>query len=282
MSTLEHAVAVDLTGQAALVTGGGRGLGRAFAVALGKAGAKVAVTARTAGEVRETVDMVERDGGQAIGIPGDVSEPSAVTEIVKTAESKLGPLEILVNNAGVTGPVGYNWNVNSEEWWRTFEVNMKGPFLCARAVLPGMLGRRRGRIVNISSGAAFNSLPQMAVYCATKAALTHWTNCLARETQAQGVVVFAYAPGFVRTPATEYLTGSAEVPNETGEFFRAVLNEGRDTPIGRSAQMLLFLASGRADALSGRFIHAKDDEEGLVRRAGEIRRDNLHVLTVRT
>jgi NAD(P)-dependent dehydrogenase (short-subunit alcohol dehydrogenase family) len=273
---------VDLTGQAALVTGGGRGLGRAFALALAKAGAKVAVTARTAAEVRETVEMVERDGGQAVGIPGDVADPGAVTEIVKTVESKLGPLEILVNNAGVLGPVGYNWNVNSEDWWRTFEVNMRGPFLCARAVLPGMLARRRGRIVNISSGAAFNSFPQMAVYCATKAALTHWTNCLARETQAQRVVVFAYAPGFVRTPATEYLTGSADVPNETGDYFRAFLNERRDTPIARSAQLLLFLVSGRADALSGRFIHAKDDEEALVRRANEIRRDNLHVLAVRT
>ena len=107
---------MDLTGQAALVTGGGRGLGRAFALALAKAGAKVAVTARTTAEVRETVEMVERDGGQAVGIPGDVSEPGAVTEIVKTAESELGPLEILVNNAGVMGPVGYNWNVNSEDF----------------------------------------------------------------------------------------------------------------------------------------------------------------------
>jgi len=281
LSTLDRAVLVDLTGQAALVTGGGRGLGRAFALALAKAGAKVAVTARTAAEVRETAEMVERDGGQAVGIPRDVSEPGAATEIVKTAESKLGPLEILVNNAGVMGPVSYNWNVNSEDWWRTFEVNMRGPFLCARAVLPGMLARRRGRIVNISSGAAFNSFPQMAAYCATKAALTHWTNCLARETQAQGVVVFAYAPGFVRTPGTEYLTGSADVPNETGDYFRAFLNERRDTPIARSAQLLLFLVSGRADALSGRFIHATDDEEALVRRADEILRDNLHVLAVR-
>jgi 3-oxoacyl-[acyl-carrier protein] reductase len=145
-----------------------------------------------------------------------------------------------------------------------------------------MLARRRGRIVNISSGAAFNRLPQTAVYCATKAALTQWTNCLARETQAQGVLVLAFAPGFVRTPTTEHLTGSSEVPKETGDFFRAFLNEERDTLIARSTQMLLFLVSGRADALSGRFIHAKDDDGALMRRADEIRRDNLHVLAVRT
>jgi NAD(P)-dependent dehydrogenase (short-subunit alcohol dehydrogenase family) len=277
-----HRGTVDLSGQVALVTGGGRGLGRAFAVGLAEAGAKIAVTARTDTEVAETVEMVTRAGGQALGIPGDVCAPDGVVDIVKIVESKLGPLDILVNNAGVTGPVGYDWNVDAEGWWRTFEVNVRGAFLCARAVLPGMLARRQGRIINISSGAAFNRLPQMAVYCASKAALTQWTLCLARETQGKGVVVLAFAPGFVRTRATEYLTASPEVPKETRDFFRAFLDEGRDTPIARSTQVLLFLVSGRADALSGRFIHAKDDEEALVRRMDEIRRDNLHVLTVRT
>ena len=273
---------VDLGGQVALVTGGGRGLGRAFALGLGKAGARVAVTARTAVELAETVEMIERAGGRALAIPGDVAESGAAAHAVNTAESRLGPLDILVNNAGVMGPVGYDWNVDPEDWWRTFEVNMRGPFLCARAVLPGMLARRRGRLINISSGAAFNRLPQMAVYSATKAALTQWTNCLAREVQGQGVVILAFSPGFVRTPMTEHLTGSSEVPKETGDHFRAFLNERRDTPIARSVEMLLFLVSGRADSLSGRFIHVKDDEEALVRRTQEVLRDNLHVLALRT
>ena len=155
---------VDLAGQVALVTGGGRGLGRAFALGLAKAGASVAVTARTAVPLAETVEIIERAGGRALAIPGDVAESGAAAHVVSTAESRLGPLDILVNNAGVMGPVGYDWNVDPEDWWRTFEVNMRGPFLCARAVLPGMLARRRGRLVNISSGAAFNRLPQMAVY----------------------------------------------------------------------------------------------------------------------
>ena len=273
---------VDLTGQVALVTGGGRGLGRAFALALAKAGARVAVAARTPTALSETVELIERAGGRAMAIPGDMAEPDAVARVVGTAESQFGSVDILVNNAGVMGPVGYDWNVDPGSWWRTFEINMRGPFLCTRAVLAGMLTRRRGRIVNISSGAAFNRLPQMAVYCATKAALTQWTHCLAREIQGHGVIVLAFAPGFVRTPMTEELTGSSDVPKETGDFFRAFLNEGRDTPIARSVQMLLFLVSGRADALSGRFIHAKDNEETLVSRAEEIRRDKLHVLTVRT
>jgi NAD(P)-dependent dehydrogenase (short-subunit alcohol dehydrogenase family) len=272
---------VDLTGQVALVTGGGRGLGRAFAIALAKAGAHVAVTARTAEPLAETVAMVERAGGRALAIPGDVSAPDAVAHVVRTAESQLGMVDILVNNAGAVGPLGYDWAVDLEDWWRTFEINVRGPFLCARAVLPGMVKRQRGRIVNISTGAGFGRLPQMDAYCATKAALTQWTKCLAADIQAHGVTVFAFHPGMVRTSMLDALT-SPDVPNAVQAFFSSLLSQGRDVPIERSAQMLLFLVSGRADALSGRFIRAQDNEEELVRRAEEIRRDDLHVVTLRT
>jgi NAD(P)-dependent dehydrogenase (short-subunit alcohol dehydrogenase family) len=272
---------VDLTGQVALVTGGGRGLGRAFAIALAKAGAHVAVTARTAEPLAETVEMVERAGGRALAIPGDVSAPDAVAHVVRTAESQLGMVDILVNNAGAVGPLGYDWEVDLEDWWRTFEINVRGPFLYARAVLPGMVKRQRGRIVNISTGAGFGRLPQMDAYCATKAALTQWTKCLAADIQAHGVTVFAFHPGFVRTSMVDYLT-SSDVPNAVQAYFNSLLSQGRDVPIERSAQMLLFLVSGRADALSGRFIRAQDNEEELVRRAEEIRRDDLHVVTLRT
>jgi NAD(P)-dependent dehydrogenase (short-subunit alcohol dehydrogenase family) len=254
---------IDLTGQVALVTGGGRGLGRAFALALARAGARVAVTARTAAPLAETVEMVERAGGRALAVPGDVSAPEAVAHVVRTAESQLGAVDILVNNAGAVGTLGYDWEVDPEEWWRTFEINVRGPFLYARAVLPRMVDRRRGRIVNVSTGAGFNRLPQMDAYCATKAALTQWTRCLAADIQADHLI-------------------SASVPNAVQAFFHSALSQGRDTPIERSAQMLLFLVSGRADALSGRFIRAQDDEEELVRRAEEIRRDDLHVVTLRT
>ena len=272
---------VDLTGQVALVTGGGRGLGRAFAIALAKAGAHVAVTARTAEPLAQTVEIVERAGGRALAIPGDVSAPDAVAHVVRTAESQLGTVDILVNNAGAMGPLGYDWEVDLEDWWRTFEINVRGPFLYARAVLPGMVKRQRGRIVNISTGAGFGRLPQMDAYCATKAALTQWTKCLAADIQAHGVVVFALHPGFVRTPMVDYLI-SPDVPNAVQAWFNSALSQGRDVPIERSAQMLLFLVSGRADALSGRFIRAQDNEEELVRRVEEIRRDDLHVVTLRT
>jgi NAD(P)-dependent dehydrogenase (short-subunit alcohol dehydrogenase family) len=284
MSTAPRATPVDLTDQVALVTGGGRGLGHAFALALAAAGAKVAVMARTAAQLEATVQLIERAGGCALAIPGDVSVPAAVAHVVTTTEQQLGPVDLLVNNAGWYGPgsLGYTWEVDPEAWWHTFEINLRGPFLCARAVLPGMLQRHRGRIINVSSGTAVTADPLWEALCASKAALTHWTRCLALGTQAHGITVFAFAPGTVRTSSTEYLVTSPDVPPALAERFRTRFSRGEDTPIERSAQMLLFLASGRADALSGRYIHVRDNEEELVRRAAEIQREDLHILTLRT
>jgi NAD(P)-dependent dehydrogenase (short-subunit alcohol dehydrogenase family) len=271
----------DLTGQVALVTGGGDGLGRAFALALARAGARVAVTARRAAPLTETAELVRRSGGRALAIPGDVTASDAVTRVVTAAESQLGPIDILVNSAGAVGPLGYDWRVDPEDWWRAFEVNVLGSFRCAREVLAGMVTRKRGRIVNVSSGAGFNRLPQMSAYCATKAAVTQWTKILAEDTRAHGIAVFAFHPGVVRTPMLAGLTESPDVPKEVGDRFRALVTQGRDTPIERCAQMLLFLVSGRADALSGRFIRAQDSEEELVRRAEEIQRDDLYTVSLR-
>jgi NAD(P)-dependent dehydrogenase (short-subunit alcohol dehydrogenase family) len=272
---------VDLTGQVALVTGGGGGLGRAFALALARAGARVAVTARTAALLAETAELVERGGGRALAIPGDVTAPDAVARIVTTPESQLGPIDILVNSAGIVGPLGYDWLADPDDWWRTFEVNVLGSYLCVRQVLAGMVSRKWGRIVNVSSGAGFNRLPQMGAYCATKAAVTQWTKILAEDTRAHGIAVFAFHPGAVRTSMLANLTESPDVPREVGDRFRALVSQGGDTPIERCAEMLLFLVSGQADALSGRFIRAQDNEDELVRRAEEIQRNDLHTVTLR-
>jgi NAD(P)-dependent dehydrogenase (short-subunit alcohol dehydrogenase family) len=274
---------VDLTGQVALVTGGGDGLGRAFAQALARAGARVAVTGRRAGPLTATAELIEGSGGRALAIPGDVTAPEAVAKVVRTAESQLGPIDILVNNAGALGPLGYDWQVDPQDWWRTFEVNVLGAFRCAQEVLAGMAERKRGRIVNISSGAGFGRLPQMSAYSATKAALTQWTKTLAADTRAHRIAVFAFHPGMVRTSMLVHLTTSSDVPTDVRDRFHTLLSQGRETPIERSVQMLLFLVSGRADALSGRFIRATDDDETLlVQRSEEIQRNDLHTVTLRT
>jgi NAD(P)-dependent dehydrogenase (short-subunit alcohol dehydrogenase family) len=277
-----HDSQIDLAGQVALVTGAGGGLGRAFALALARAGALVALTARTAESLAETAELIERGGGRALAIPGDVTAPHDVSTVVRTGESQLGSIDILVNNAGVMGPVGYDWRVEPEDWWHAFEVNVLGTFRCAREVLAGMVARRRGRTVNISSGAAFGRFPGMSAYCATKAAVAQWTKILAEDTRAHGISVFAFHPGFVRTSMVMSLIESPDLPKEFGDMFRSMLDQGRDTPIERCTQMLLFLVSGRADALSGRFICTQDNEDELTRRAEEIQRNDLHTVTLRT
>jgi 3-oxoacyl-[acyl-carrier protein] reductase len=269
--------AVDLTGQVALVTGGGDGLGRAFALALAKAGTVVAVTGRRAEPLAETVAMIERSGGLALAIPTDVTTATEVTRAVHTVEANVGPIDILVNNAGIVGPVDVDWRADPDDWWRTFEVNVLGSFRCVREVLPGMIARKRGRIVNVSSMAAFTPNPCMAAYSASKAAVTQWTKRLAAETRAHGVAVFAFNPGMARTPMFANLLESPVV----GPMFQGFLDQGRDTPIERVAEWLVFLVSGRADALSGRFIGVQDNEDDLLRRAEEIQRNDLHAVTLR-
>jgi NAD(P)-dependent dehydrogenase (short-subunit alcohol dehydrogenase family) len=270
-----------LAGRVALVTGGGRGIGRAVACGLAAAGAAVAVTARTVAELDETVRLITVAGGRAAAFPADVTDPDAVTALAAAATAALGPLDLLVNNAGVMAPQGADWEVDPAAWWRTLEVNLRGPFLCARAVLPAMLARRRGRVINVSSGAAHTAYPYASAYGASKAALTHLTECLAAAAAPAGVAIFAYNPGFVRTAMSEYLATAPEVQRWADGRFQRIFDAGRDTPIAQAVAGLLFLASGQADGLSGRHLSALDDLVELAARAEEIRRDDAYVLRLR-
>jgi NAD(P)-dependent dehydrogenase (short-subunit alcohol dehydrogenase family) len=267
-----------LDGQVALVTGGSRGLGRAFARALAAAGAAVAVAARSAGGVRETARQIQEQGGQAAAYELDVTDPAAVEQVVAAIERELGPVDLLVNNAGVMAPIGPDWLVGGAEWWKTFETNVLGAFLCAQAVLPGMIARGQGRIINISSGAAGGASGYASAYNASKAALTNWSENLAQTTQAHGISVFAYAPGFVRSEMSEYLAYSPAVQQWFGDSFRKIFDEGHDTPLALTVAVFMLLACGQADALSGRHIADTDVPEQLLRHIEQIRQDNLYVL----
>jgi NAD(P)-dependent dehydrogenase (short-subunit alcohol dehydrogenase family) len=141
----------NLAEQVALVTGGGRGIGQAIAERLAAAGARVAVTARSVAELDETVSAINARGGHARALPADVTDQAAVDSVVNDVEQTLGPISVLVNNAGVLGPVGLIWEVDPEEWWRCIEINLRGAFLYARAVVPRMIERQRGRIVSVAS-----------------------------------------------------------------------------------------------------------------------------------
>ena len=276
------AEAADLTGQTALVTGGSRGLGRGFALALSAAGAKVAVTGTSASALEEATALIEGAGGVALAIAADVADEGAAAETVASVERALGPIDLLVNNAGVIGPLTATEDADPAQWWRTLEVNLRGPYLYARAVLSGMVQRRRGRIVNLSSLAGVFAVPYAGAYCASKAALSHWTHSLALELEGTGVTAFAYAPGLVRTGMTEYTATSPEVRKELREYFSGAFAGGCDTPMEQAVERFMALASGRADTLSGHHISVTDDLDALLGDAARIKEQRLYTLGLRS
>ena len=246
----------ELTGKVALVTGGGRGIGANVARELTAAGMRVVVAART----REQVDRVaEEIGGLALTV--DISDARSVAAMVETTERELGPIDVLVNNAGLTNrssvPI---WEEDPADWWTVFEVNVLGTYLCCRAVLKGMAERGAGRIDIVGSGAGYlaaGATPRnvsATAYGSSKAAVNRFGETLAAEVGQYGVSVFTISPGLVRTALTEELGDNAPW-----------------TPPELAPQLIRVLASGRADALSGRYFHAEhDDIEDLIARADEV------------
>ena len=264
--------------QVALVTGGGRGLGRALAHALAAEGAAVSVMARTRSEVEETVKSIKDLGGRAVSVAGDVSNTDDVEKIVSITEEQLGPVDLLVNNAGVGGEVKSDWETDPEEWWQTLKINLRGPYLCIRRILPGMVERGKGKVINISSGAVQGHFPYLGPYTISKTALTQYSNILANQLQGTGISVFAYDPGFLRTHLTEVDGQKPEIHSSLRDMFKAGLEQGLDTPMETTVRKLIFLASGQADALSGRHISVGDNEAELLSRTEEILDKDLYTL----
>lgn len=269
----------DLAGQVGIVTGAARGLGRAFALGLGQAGMSVAITDRRADELKETLQLLQSSGGKGVAIAADVSDAQEVTALVKSAEQKLGPIDLLVNNAAVAGPAGPTWESDPQAWWQCQEVNLRGPFLCCHAILPGMIERKKGRIINVASAAGTVSVPYLSAYVTSKAALIRFTETLAFEVRPHGISVFAMHPGAVQTPMNEELL--AKAGKQWRPWLEYVFQQGQDQTTEPGTNMVLFLASGKADSLSGRLFMVPDDPADLVSRADEIRQKDLYTLRLR-
>lgn len=195
-----------LRDQVALVTGGGTGIGRGVALALAAAGAPVAVIGRREVPLRETVAAIEQAGGVARAFPGDVAAEADVERTVRATEEALGPITILVNNAGIGGG-GAIHNHSVAEWNRIMAVNLRGPFLMARAVLPGMRRRQRGHIVNISSESGLEYYQGSGAYGVSKHALNALGEYVQRENQELGIRVDTICPGMVVTEMSENTPG---------------------------------------------------------------------------
>src|SRR5262249_38142189 len=171
-------------------------------------------------------------------------------------------VDFSVNNAGLGGPIGPTWEVEPAQWWQCLEINLRGPMLCSRAVLPGMIARGCGRIVDVASGAGTFAIPYLGAYVTSKTALIRFTEIVAAEVAELGVKVFAIEPGTVRTAMAEYGLES-EAGRRWMPWFRDIFEQGRDVPPDLAARLVTLLASGRADALSGRFFTVYDDVLGL-------------------
>jgi 3-oxoacyl-[acyl-carrier protein] reductase len=246
----------ELEGQVALVTGGGRGVGANIARELSSAGARIAVSART----REQVEQVAAEIG-GLAVVADVTDRTSVDAMVEQVEGKLGPIDLLVANAGRNVHEQRAWEVEPDDWWNVFEVNVLGVYLSAKAVIPGMLDRGRGRIVITGSGASYLPHSGSSAYSASKAAVWRFGNVLADQLEGR-VPVFVISPGLVRT-----------------EMTKAAPDDAPWTPPELAPRLVRVLASGRADALTGRYLHAEhDDIEDLIRRADEIRERDLNAI----
>lgn len=269
---------IQLSNQVAVVTGGGRGLGQAYALALAALGSTVAVVARTQLEIDETVSLIQGAGGQAMAFTADVGDPRAVEMAMKNIEGRLGTIDLLINNAGIAGPVGPLWQVDPDDWWRTLEVNFRGAFLCARHVLSGMLSRGKGRLINISSDAGGFGIPYISAYGLSKTALIRLTETLAMETAGTGASVFAISPGTVRTPFTEAVLSSES--QKWIPWLAELFEQSLDVSPDPSVRLVLQLASGKFDALSGRFITIDDDLDDLLKSMSQIESESLYTLRV--
>lgn len=264
-------MAGELSGQVALITGGGRGFGKAIAKAFAAAGAVVTVTARSTREIDATVAEIEAAGGKALAVPGDVTNRKDVERVISSAQRRFGPVTLLVNNAGLAGPFGPIGTVDPDAWWASQAVHVRGPFLYMSGVLPEMIQRRAGRIINVASLGGTRTEPNLSAYCVGKATEIRLTEQVAHEVRQYGISAFAIEPGTVYTRMAESTINDPEAQRWLPEMVAVLrrIKEQEDPAAGfaRCARMCLALASGRYDALSGRYLTPEDDLDALVAQA---------------
>ncbi|MGN6464743.1 MAG: SDR family NAD(P)-dependent oxidoreductase [Rhizobiaceae bacterium] len=241
----------DLSSRVALITGGGGGLGSLVARTLASAGARVALLARTEEACERAARSIREDGGEAIAYTGDVTDPEQIGKVVGQVAREMGPIDILVNNAGVTSPKSF-LDLDIETWDRIMDVSAKGAFICTRAVVPSMMERRSGTIINMGSILSERGLGNRSAYCAAKAALANLTRAAAVEFGPYGITVNALGPTVIVTDLNR------ELVRAQPELYQAIIDR---TPLGRLGELddlkgaILFLASPASAFVSGQILH---------------------------
>ena len=266
-----------LDGRVALITGGGRGIGRAIALAYAAEGARLALSARTGTELEETAKLVsELSGTEVITAIADVSVREDVDRAVAGTLEHFGAIDVLVNNAGNIGPVGRVWDTDPEDWARTIAVHLMGVFYGCRAAIPAMLARGSGRIVNMSGVGG----PNMTAYDAAKIAIVNFTENLALELAETPITVNAISPGSIHTRMWEETRDLALAVGDMATYERGVqVTSGEGASIERAALLAVFLGSDDCGSLSGRLIRAFADRfEELPDRVDDIMQSEAYLL----
>ena len=254
---------MKLKGRNAIITGGSQGFGRAIVEIFLREGANVAFCARTSKDVEQTLLELKpklQSGQKLVGQPCDISKPEDVAKLFSIVTAELGPLNVLVNNAGVYGPIGPTDEVDWEEWKRALEINLFGTLLVTRHAMSLMKPQRYGKIINISGGGATNPLPRFSAYAASKAAAVRLTETLAEELREFHIDVNAVAPGALKTRLTEDVLKAG--PDKAGaEFYAKNQKWSKDgaTPPELGANLCVYLASAQSDGITGKLLSAQWD-----------------------
>jgi NAD(P)-dependent dehydrogenase (short-subunit alcohol dehydrogenase family) len=251
-------VPVLLERQVAIVTGAGRGIGRAAAQLLAQAGASVVLAARSNDEVTAAAEEIKQNGGRALAVPTDISDASQVDYLLVLTLRAFGRVDILVNNAAVFQPVGKVWETSPAAWQKNVAVNVIGPYLCIRVVLPHMLERGSGRVINVSSGTAERNLRGTSAYNTSKAALERLSGTLAEEVQETGIVVTILRPGIVDTPMQTQIRQSPPQLLPEVARWQAYRTQGQLRSPDEPAQAILWLASTFAGECNGQLFELDD------------------------
>ena len=247
----------DLAGTAAIVTGASRGLGRAFALDLVAAGANVTITARSAEGLEETAASLPGAESAFEIVAGDVTDPAVAGRAVTRTMERFGSVDVLVNNAG-TMAVGSVADIDLDDWWSVMDVNVRGPLIWTKAVLPWMRAARAGRIINVSSQGAYTQHPYASAYCASKAAVSQLTSCLAAELADDGIIVLAFGPAAL-TGLARSLFETEAMPEQRRQFYETYFTANPDELLRNTLALFGFLVQGGGDHLSGHYVGSRVD-----------------------
>ena len=274
---------MKLSGRNAIITGGNRGFGFEVAKKFVEEGASVAICGRDADQVSYAIDILQKISSSnqtIIGLSLDVSKEENVKNLIGTAITNLGRIDIIVNNAGVYGPKGLIENVDSEEWISAININLLSVFFMCKWILPHMKKNNSGKIINLSGGGATAPLPRISAYAASKAAVVRLTETLAEECKEYSIEINAIAPGALNTRLLEEVLESG--PDKVGTlFYEKALKQKSNggTPLGLGAALCVYLASSESDGITGRLISALwDPWQNLALYREELKNSDIYTL----